>query len=149
MVEGPILHVEDNHADFEAVTHLFEKGSVTMPIFRCKNGDEALDYLFQRGVYFSQAPRPNLVILDLNLPGVSGQTVLSRIKAEETLRSIPVLILSSSPHQPDIDASYRAGASSYFMKPDTLQEFANVIDIIKRYWLGKYLARESSEVLIV
>ncbi len=147
--DGPILHIEDNDADFEAVTHLFEKGGVTMPISRCKDGDEALDYLFQRKVYFSQAPRPSLVILDLNLPGISGHSVLAAMKSDEALRTIPVLILSSSAHQPDIDASYKAGANSYFMKPDTLLEFANVIDIIKRYWLGKYIARESGKAMII
>ena len=143
-----LLLIEDNDADFDAVTHLLEKSGVTLPVRRCVTGDDALDYFFQRGTWGQHATRPCLILLDLNLPGTDGRTVLATIKADASLKAIPVLVLTASPHQVDIDTSYKAGANSYFMKPDSLREFAILIDVIKQYWLGSYLAMDGREVAL-
>ena len=146
--DGLLLLVEDNDADYEAVTYLLEKSGVKIPVHRCVSGDEALAYFYQRGAWDQQWPRPSLVFLDLNLPGTDGRTVLATIKADERLKTIPVLVLSASPHQTDIDASYKAGANSYFLKPDSLSEFGDLIEVIKQYWLGKFLAMDGRAVAL-
>ena len=98
------------------------------------NGEEALDFLFQRGKY-ADAPRPGLILLDIKLPRVDGIEVLRRIKADPKLKSIPVVMLTTSASNKEMMESYSCGASSYIVKPVDFEQFAKVIKGLKLYWL--------------
>jgi CheY-like chemotaxis protein len=106
------------------------------PIFRCSDGDEALDFLHRRGAYADPArsPRPGVILLDLNLPGTDGREVLAEIKADPSLKQIPVVVLTTSRDDRDVDACYRAGASSYIQKPVDLDGFIRAIERLNGYW---------------
>ena len=131
-----ILIVEDTDEDFEAcVTALSQEATVTTPVQRCETGDEALDYLYRRGVFADRSSgAPSLVLLDLNLPGTDGKEVLAEIKADDVLKLIPVVVMTSSSDPVDIDACYRQGASSYIVKPVNLKDFMYSIAQIRHYW---------------
>lgn len=132
----PILLVEDSPEDFETTQRAFRKSGLRNPIFRCADGDEALDYLFHRGKYADagKAPRPGVILLDLNLPGTDGREVLTEVKADPVLKHIPVIVLTTSSDQRDVDACYRAGASSYIQKPVDLDGFMRAIERLNDYW---------------
>lgn len=134
----PILLVEDSPEDFEVSVRAFKKTGVFNPIYRCSSGDEALDFLQHRGRYASpaSAPRPGLILLDLNLPGTDGREVLLEVKRDPSLKSIPIVVLTTSGDERDIRRSYEAGANSYVQKPVSLHDFLQVINSIKEYWLG-------------
>lgn len=131
-----ILVVEDSDEDFEATMRAFRKSEVTRPVRRCSDGEEALDYLLRRGHYAlpDQAPRPSMILLDLNLPGTDGREVLEQIKANEETRRTPVVILSTSSSPRDIDACYRFGANSYIIKPVNFDRFLRSIRTFSEYW---------------
>ncbi len=132
----PILLVEDSPEDFETTQRAFRRSGLKNPIFRCADGDEALDFLHRRGGYADpdKAPRPGVILLDLNLPGTDGREVLSDIKADPALQQIPVIVLTTSSDDRDIDACYRAGASSYIQKPVDLDGFMKAIERLNDYW---------------
>lgn len=132
----PILMVEDSPEDFESTTRAFSKAGLANPIYHCEDGDDALDYLYQRGDYSNpaSAPRPNMILLDLNLPGTDGREVLAEIKKDPKLSSIPVIVLTTSSDERDIEACYRAGANSYIQKPVDLEGFFRAIEILRDYW---------------
>lgn len=132
----PILLVEDSPEDFETTERAFRKSGLRNPIFRCSDGDEALDYLHRRGPYADPAksPRPGVILLDLNLPGTDGREVLSEIKADPGLKQIPVVVLTTSRDERDVDACYKAGASSYIQKPVDLDGFIKAIERLNGYW---------------
>jgi len=132
-----IMVVEDSPEDFEATARGFRKAGLKNPIIHCEDGDEALDYLHRRGKYEDpeSSPRPTVILLDLNLPGTDGREVLADIKEDEELRSIPVVVLTTSNDKRDIEACYRAGANSYVQKPVHLDGFIEAIDRLKDYWL--------------
>lgn len=132
-----ILIVEDSDDDFIATSRAFAKANLLNPIQRCSNGDQALDYLYQRGEFTpDSAPRPGLVMLDLNLPGTDGRDVLGRVKSDPKLRKIPVIVLTTSDAMEDIHRCYDAGANSYVKKPVDLVGFVEAISRLKEYWLG-------------
>lgn len=133
----PILVVEDSPEDFEAIKRAFTRARINNPIFHVEEGDDALDYLFQRGTYADarDAPRPGLVLLDLNLPGTDGREVLASVKSTPGLRRIPVVVLTTSSDPRDIDACYEAGANSYIQKPVDLSGFMTAMGRLKDYWL--------------
>lgn len=131
-----ILIIEDSDDDYDAfTTALGQDNDLANPIKRCVTGDSALDYLFSRGV-FADAPqqRPCFILLDLNLPGSDGHEVLMRIKTDSTLKSIPVVVMTSSRDEADIEACYGAGANSYVVKPSNLEGFFNAVTKLKEYW---------------
>src|SRR4051794_29822375 len=132
----PILLVEDSDVDYEALVRCFRKADCANPIFRCADGDEALDYLRRRGRYGAAvgSPRPALILLDLNLPGVDGRQVLAEVKEDDQLRSIPVVVLTTSAAERDVAACYRAGANSYIQKPLEFGDFLDAVRCLKRYW---------------
>ena len=131
----PILLVEDNDEDFEATKRAFGKTGLKNPIFRCEDGDDALDYLFQRGDYTKEkAPRPGIILLDLNMPGTDGREVLKTIKSDESLKSIPVVVLTTSKDAQDIQDCYASGANSYMHKPVDLHGFFHAIERLANYW---------------
>ncbi|UWS79081.1 response regulator [Phaeobacter sp. G2] len=131
-----ILIVEDNPDDYEACfTALTQDHNLANPIYWCKTGDEALDYLCGNGAFAENKPAmPCLIMLDLNLPGTDGRQVLAQIKHDEMLRKIPVIVMTSSSDQADIDACYREGANSYVVKPVDLNGFIEAITRLRDYW---------------
>jgi CheY-like chemotaxis protein len=134
----PILIVEDSPEDFEATCRAFARAGVNTSIYRAQDGDELLDYLRLRGNFKSAAtsPRPGLILLDLNLPGTDGREALATIKEDPSLASIPVVILTTSSDDRDIEICYRLGANSYIQKPVDLEEYMRLIRLVAEYWLG-------------
>ena len=132
----PILLVEDSPEDFEITVRAFRKTNIANPIFRCVDGEDALDYLYQRGAYAAPAlaPRPAIILLDLNLPGTDGREVLAEIKQVDHLKDIPVVVLTTSADEVDIENCYRAGANSFVQKPVDLAGFITAIQRLKDYW---------------
>ncbi len=130
----PILLVEDNDDDILITKRAFEKGHLTNPLVVVRDGDEALDYVFRRGP-FAQAPRPALILLDLNLPRVDGFTVLRTIKGDPEARSIPVVVLTTSKREEDVHRSYANYANTYIEKPVEFDRFVHVVQNLNVYWL--------------
>ena len=129
----PILLVEDSPEDYETTQRALRRSGLKNPIYRCADGDEALDFLFRRGAH-AGAPRPGVVLLDLNLPGTDGREVLSEIKSDPELKQIPVIVLTTSSDDGDVAACYRAGANSYIQKPVDLDGFMAAIERLNGYW---------------
>ena len=131
-----ILIVEDSPEDFEATQRAFLKSGLRNGIRHCQDGDEALDYLFRRGEYTDpeKSPRPGMILLDLNMPGTDGREVLSEVKRDSELRKIPVIVLTTSSDERDIEACYAAGANSYVQKPVGLEGLVDAIQRLHDYW---------------
>ena len=134
--EQPILLVEDSPEDYEVTVRAFKKANLANPVFRCQDGEEALNFLYQRGAYAdpARAPRPGIILLDLNLPGTDGRQVLAQVKGDPRLRPIPVVVLTTSSDERDVESCYRAGANSYIQKPVSLDSFLRAIQVLKNYW---------------
>lgn len=132
----PILLVEDSPEDYEATVRAFKKSGLRNPIVRCEDGDSALDYLFRRGRWEApeSSPRPGVILLDLNLPGTDGREVLQEIKKHEQLRHIPIIVLTTSNDERDVEACYQAGANSYVQKPVDMDGFIRAIERLNGYW---------------
>ena len=120
-----ILVVEDSDTDYETVTRGIQKTGRPKRLHRCVDGDEALDYLFNRELFTDaiKYPAPDIILLDLNLPGTDGRDVLEEIKSDSKLKSIPVVIMTTSNDEKDIDECYIYGANSYIQKPVTADHF--------------------------
>ena len=131
-----ILIIEDSDDDFFATSRAFKKAGMKNTIRRCSNGDQAMDFLFQRGEFAEPdlAPRPGIILLDLNLPGLDGRDVLRAIKSDAALRAIPVVVLTTSSAEQDVQRCYDDGANSYIQKPVDLQGFFLAISRLKEYW---------------
>jgi CheY-like chemotaxis protein len=144
--EQPILVVEDSPEDYEVTIRAFKKANLANPVFRCQDGEEALDFLHQRGTYAEpgRAPRPSLILLDLNLPGTDGREVLAQVKGDPRLRTIPVVVLTTSADERDVESCYRAGANSYIQKPVSLESFLRAIQVLKNYWFEIVLLPRSA-----
>ncbi|MFY9643109.1 MAG: response regulator [Rhodomicrobium sp.] len=132
----PFLIVDDSPEDTEAMLRAFKKSGLANPIYRCADGDEALDFLRQSGRYGTPgaAPRPGVILLDLNMPGTDGREVLAEIKQDENLKQIPVVVLTTSSDERDIEKCYQAGANSYVVKPVNLDNFMRSIQLLTDYW---------------
>jgi len=133
-----ILIVEDSDDDYMATVRAFGKANLLNPVRRCTNGDQALDYLLQRGEFSGpdKAPRPNIILLDLNLPGTDGKEVLRIIKTDPNLQKIPVIVLTTSSAEQDIEQCYAAGANSYVQKPVDLVGFIQSVARLTDYWFN-------------
>ena len=131
-----ILIVEDSDTDYEATLRAFKNSKMANPVNRCEDGEEALDYLFRRNGYSDEkdSPRPQLIMLDLNLPGTDGREVLQEIKKDPELKKIPVIVLTTSSDSMDINKCYEAGANSYIVKPVNLSGFFEAIQKLKDFW---------------
>jgi CheY-like chemotaxis protein len=136
--DQPLLIVEDSPEDYEATVRSLTRSGWRNRIIHCEDGDDALDYLQHRGSFSDplRAPRPALILLDLNLPGTDGREVLAAIKQDERLKSIPVLILTTSRHEEDVKACYRAGANSYIQKPVDLSLLHQSLDCMTQFWFN-------------
>jgi len=135
-VNRPILLVEDSPEDAEVTFRAFERAGLANPIFHCETGDDGLDFLYGRGKYAdpSQSPRPSMILLDLNLPGTDGREVLAEIKQDDRLKTIPVLVLTTSADERDIGNCYQMGANSYIKKRVALDEFFRSVQQLKDFW---------------
>ena len=131
-----ILIVEDSPEDYEATVRGLRSSGVANPIFHCEDGDEALDFLLRQGRYTDpeKSPRPGIILLDLNLPGTDGREVLSEIKKTDDLKKIPVIVLTTSSDERDVEQCYANGASSYIVKPVRFSGFMEAIQRLKDYW---------------
>lgn len=132
-----ILLVEDSVDDAALALRAFKKCGLTNKIHHVKDGAEALDFLYCREAYVLRNPQhhPKLVLLDLKMPKVSGMEVLEKIKSDPDLKSIPVVILTSSKEDPDIKKCYDQGANSYIVKPVESDNFFQAIKELGMYWM--------------
>lgn len=134
--QRPLLIIEDSDEDFTALSRAIKKAQMTQPIYRCEDGDEALDFLYHEGEYrdATLSPRPSLIILDLNLPGTDGREVLTEVKQDRELKTIPIIIFSTSSNPKDITACYGQGVSGYMVKPMNNQQFTQLVQTFLDYW---------------
>jgi two-component system, response regulator len=132
-----ILLVEDNPQDAELTVRALKKKNLANRLVVVEDGAEALDFLFGNGKFASRLPgnSPQVVLLDLKLPKVSGLEVLKTLKQDERTRSIPVVIVTSSKEDPDIKTAYALGANSYVVKPVDFDAFAEAVSTLGLYWL--------------
>ena len=129
-----ILLVEDNPGDVRLVKEVMKDAKVANSLHVAEDGEEAMAMLRREGKY-SGSVRPDLILLDLNLPGKDGREVLREIKTDENLRRIPVVVLTTSSAEEDIIRSYSDYANSYITKPINLNQFINVVKSIENFWL--------------
>ena len=132
-----ILLVEDNRMDVELTLDAFHEARLNNTVHVAANGQAALDYLLGHGEFADRAahPLPNLILLDLKLPGVDGFEVLRQVKSTPIIKRLPVVVLTSSKEEGDRALSYDIGANSYLVKPVSFEGFLNVVREIDGYWL--------------
>jgi CheY-like chemotaxis protein len=124
-----LLVIEDSNEDFEALCRIVDQVSnFSLDVHRCVDGDEALDWLNEASSH------PDLIILDLNLPGTDGREILVTIKQTKKLRSIPIVVLSTSSNPKDIEACYQSGVNSYMLKPMNINELKDSLRVMLDYW---------------
>ena len=129
-----ILLVEDNEGDVLLTLEAFEEFKVKTKISVVKNGQDALDFVFQRGE-FANVKKPDLILLDINIPIFNGHEVLRQIKIDSNLKKIPVIMLTTSSNQDDLDKAYENHCNSYIKKPIDINEFLIAILKIEEFWL--------------
>jgi two-component system response regulator len=132
-----ILLVEDNPNDAELTVRALRKSGIANQITVARDGAEALDFLFCRGDHDSRDPanRPALILLDLKLPKVDGVEVLRAIKLDEQLKTIPIVVLTSSKETRDLQECYRLGVNSYVVKPVEFDQFSETVKQLGLYWM--------------
>jgi CheY-like chemotaxis protein len=132
-----ILLVEDNMADANLTMRALKKGGLSNNIYHVKDGAEALDFIFCKGNYSTRDinNKPKLVLLDLKMPKISGMEVLEKIKSDPNLKTVPVVILTSSKEDPDIKKAYEMGANSYIVKPVESENFFITVKDLGFYWM--------------
>jgi CheY-like chemotaxis protein len=130
-----ILMVEDNPTDVLIAREGLRDAHMHNTLHVAEDGIEAMEFLRQRGKY-AGAPRPDLILLDLNMPRKNGQEVLAEIKADDDLMNIPVVVLTTSKSTEDVDKSYGLHANCYISKPVDFDEFTNVVQTIQDFWFS-------------
>jgi chemotaxis family two-component system response regulator Rcp1 len=130
-----ILLVEDNLGDVRLIQEVFEDGKIFNRLDVARDGEEAVNYLLHKGAYRNK-PKPDLILLDLNLPKKSGTDVLAEINIDEHLKRIPVIILTASEAEEDILRAYNNHANCYLTKPIDLNQFIKIVQQIKTFWLS-------------
>jgi len=133
-----LLLVEDNAYDAELTIRHLKKNNMANNLFHVKDGEEALEFIFATGRFADQRDlmqRPKIILLDIQMPKISGIEVLQKIKEDPRTQSIPVVILTSSKEDPDIQKCYALGANSYIVKPVNFESFAEAIVNLGFYWL--------------
>jgi len=132
--EMVVLLVDDNKADMRLTEEVLKQGKIKKKIFKAQNGEEALDFLYKKGEY-KNAPCPDLILLDLNMPRKNGFEVLEHVKNDGELKKIPVVILSTSNNEPDVEKCYKLSANCYLVKPVHLDQFFDMIQALETFWL--------------
>ena len=130
-----ILLVEDNPGDIVLFTEALEESHSRSNLNTVEDGEEAINFLHQRG-HFKYAPRPQLIILDLNLPRLNGREVLQEIRSQSNFDNIPIVVLTTSKSDRDMAEAYRLHANCYIVKPVDLKQFMNVLKEIIHFWLN-------------
>jgi len=128
-----ILLVEDNPGDVRLTIEALKEGKVRSKLAVARDGVEALDFLFKRGAY-ADAPTPDIILLDLNLPRKDGREVLQEIKSDQVLRRIPVVVLTTSAAEEDIIGAYDLHVNCYITKPVDMDGFIEIIKAIDAFW---------------
>lgn len=128
-----ILLVEDNQDDVVLARRGFERARLPVHLHHVENGEECMAFLRKSGIY-AQAPTPDLILLDLNMPVMDGREVLAEMVADEALRQMPVVVLTTSADERDVLEMYRFRCSSYIVKPVDFDQFLAAIQTISRYW---------------
>lgn len=131
-----LLLVEDNAGDIRLTQEALREGNIPVNLSVATDGVEAVEFLHRTGKY-KDAPRPDLILLDLNLPRKNGGEVLSEIKNDPDLKTIPVLIMTTSQAQQDVTRAYSLNANCYITKPIDLEEFMDLVHSIEDFWLDK------------
>ncbi len=131
-----ILMADDDPDDRQLTKEALEEGRLINDIRFVENGEELMDYLHKRGKYSPpvEAPRPGLILLDLNMPRKDGRTVLKEIKGDPALRTIPVVVLTTSKADEDVYRSYDLGVNSYIVKPVTFEALVDILQTLEKYW---------------
>ena len=132
--EKVILLVEDSKADIRLIQEVLKTSAIAHQLIVVRDGLAAMDYLKQRGEYEGQ-PRPNLILLDLNLPKKDGREVLAEIKVDPKLKRIPVVVLTTSQNEEDITTSYELHVNCYLTKSRNLQDYFKIVQKIESFWL--------------
>jgi chemotaxis family two-component system response regulator Rcp1 len=130
-----VLLVEDNPGDVQLTQEAFNEGRVVNRLSVVRDGVEASDFLWRRG-QFAKAPRPDLILLDLNLPRKNGRELLEEIKADPNLRRIPVMVLTTSRAEQDLKKAYNLHANCFITKPDGLDQFLDMVRSIEHFWFN-------------
>lgn len=130
-----ILLVEDNPLDIKLAMHAFKSHNLVNHVHVVRDGEEALEFLFGTGRYAGRVDAPKVILLDLKLPLVDGIEVLRRLKCDDCTRNIPVVVLTSSREEPDIQSCYQLGVNSYIVKPVDFDQFTVAVREIGMYWL--------------
>jgi len=135
--ETEILLVEDNMSDAEMTIRALKKNHLANRLVHLKDGAEAIDFIFAEGNYYNRKIEnlPKVILLDLKMPKVNGIQVLQKIKSDERTNKIPVVILTSSKEDPDIQECYRLGANSYVVKPVQFEQFVKAVSELGLYWM--------------
>lgn len=141
----PLLVIEDSDEDFETLSRFIRKEAVLNPVFRCVDGDEALDFLYHHGAYqdIQTAPRPSIILLDLNLPGTDGRDIIAQIKQDLNLKSIPIIVFTTSCNPKDIEVCYQYCVASYVLKPIDINRLVATIHNLLTYWLDIVILPDS------
>jgi len=131
-----ILMADDDADDRRLTQEAFEEGRLINDVRFVENGEQLLDYLRKQGSYAppADAPRPGLILLDLNMPRKDGRTVLKELKTDPELRQIPVVVLTTSKADEDIYKSYDLGVNSYIVKPVTFEALVDILQTLEKYW---------------
>jgi len=129
-----VLLVEDDPADQKLVKNALVNHEMDYALYVAENGEEALEYLHRSKCGDTESPRPNLILLDLNMPRMGGKEFLRHIKADDDLCSIPVVVLTVSDAKTDIQESYKLKAAGYVQKSASPQEFQKIMDELAKYW---------------
>jgi CheY-like chemotaxis protein len=132
---GRILMVEDDPKDVELTLTALDEYHLANEVVVARDGQEALDYLYRRGQFSTRSQEnPAVILLDLKLPKVDGLEVLQKIKADERLRMVPVIVLTSSHQEKDVMRSYKLGVNAYVVKPVDFHEFVNAVKELGAFW---------------
>lgn len=130
-----ILLVDDSPSDLDLIRDALSAGTRQSRVNTLPDGEEAIAFVHQAGPYLNAA-RPDLIILDLNLPRKDGRVVLANFKSQPSLRTIPIVVFTTSHSRQDVARSYELGANCYVSKPGSLAEFRRAVQAIEQFWLG-------------
>ncbi len=132
----PILLVEDDDVDVETIVRAFEENKITNPLYVTGDGEEALDFLRHEGYYRDpeESPQPGIILLDINMPIMNGIEFLQVVKNDDNLKSIPVIVLTTSKEENDRVESFRLSVAGYIVKPVEFEDFVKAVQAIDVYW---------------
>jgi CheY-like chemotaxis protein len=135
--KGVILLIEDDHGDQLLTCEALSESALAQKIVVVSDGEEALEYLSHTGRYSdaSTALRPDLILLDLNMPKINGRQVAAKLKSDPNLQAIPIVVLSTSDYHDDVAQCYKIGVNSYVHKPTNYDDFVAAINAVEHYWL--------------